>query len=70
LAQQIVAAQDPSLRKVPEQMPVRANAEEPLAHFLEGGHLLDAVRVEVLELLPVVDVKSAPYVKHTASRTS
>jgi hypothetical protein len=31
-------------------MPVRTNAEKPLAHCLEGSHLLDAVRVEVLEL--------------------
>jgi hypothetical protein len=31
-------------------MPVRTDAEEPLAHCLEGNHLLDAVRVEVLEL--------------------
>jgi hypothetical protein len=36
-------------------MPVRADAEEPLAHCLEGGHLLDAVRVEVLELQPVCE---------------
>jgi hypothetical protein len=34
-------------------MPVRINAEEPLANCLEGSHLLDVVRVEVLELQPV-----------------
>jgi hypothetical protein len=34
-------------------MPVHADAEEPLTHCLEGSHLLDAVRVEVLELQPV-----------------
>jgi hypothetical protein len=39
--------------EVPEQMPVRTNAKEPLAHCLEGDHLLDVVRVEVLELQPV-----------------
>jgi hypothetical protein len=32
---------------------VRANAEEPLSHRFKSGHLLDAVRVEVLELQPV-----------------
>jgi hypothetical protein len=31
-------------------MPVRTNAEEPLAQRLKGSHLLNAVRVEVLEL--------------------
>jgi hypothetical protein len=31
-------------------MPVRTNAEEPLAYCLKGSHLLDAIRVEVLEL--------------------
>jgi hypothetical protein len=36
-------------------MPVRADAEEPLAHCLEGSHLLDVVRVEVLELQPVAN---------------
>jgi hypothetical protein len=34
-------------------MPVHADAEEPLAHCLKGSHLLDVVRVEVLELQPV-----------------
>jgi hypothetical protein len=34
-------------------MPVRTDAEEPLAHCLEGSHLLDVVRVEVLELQPI-----------------
>jgi hypothetical protein len=34
-------------------MPVSTYAEEPLAHCLEGSELLDAVRVEVLELQPV-----------------
>jgi hypothetical protein len=39
--------------EVLEQVPVGADAEVPLAHRFEGGHLLDAVRVEVLELQPV-----------------
>jgi hypothetical protein len=34
-------------------MPVRTNAKEPLTYRLESGHLLDAVRVEVLKLQPV-----------------
>jgi hypothetical protein len=36
--------------EVLEQMLVRTDAKEPLAHCLKGNHLLDAVRVEVLEL--------------------
>jgi hypothetical protein len=36
--------------EVPKQMPVRTDVEEPLAHCLKGSHLLDAIRVEVLEL--------------------
>jgi hypothetical protein len=32
---------------------VRADAEVPLAHRFEHGHLLDAIQVEVLELQPV-----------------
>jgi hypothetical protein len=36
-----------------EQVPVRADAKEPLAHHFERGHLLDTFRVEVLELQPV-----------------
>jgi hypothetical protein len=37
---------------------VRTDAEEPLAHCLKGSHLLDAVRVEVLELQPVCEQHS------------
>jgi hypothetical protein len=33
--------------------------EEPLAHFLEGSHLLDVVWVEVLELQPVREQHSS-----------
>jgi hypothetical protein len=40
-------------------MPARTNAEEPLANFLEGSHLLDVVRVEVLELQPVREQRSS-----------
>jgi hypothetical protein len=39
--------------EVPEQMSVRTDAKESLAYCLEGSHLLDAARVEVLELQPV-----------------
>jgi pyridoxal biosynthesis lyase PdxS len=31
-----------------EEVPVRADAEVPLAHRFEHGHLLDAIQVEVL----------------------
>jgi hypothetical protein len=40
-------------------MPVRTDAEEPLAHCLEGDHLLDDVQVEVLELQPVREQHSS-----------
>jgi hypothetical protein len=66
--------------EVLEQMPVRADAKKPFAHHFKGGHLLDVVRDEVLKLQPVreqhpadepvVDAKSAPYAKHTATRKS
>jgi hypothetical protein len=36
-----------------EQVLVRANAKEPIAHHFKSSHLLDAIRVEVLELHPV-----------------
>jgi hypothetical protein len=45
--------------EVPEQMPVRTDTEEPLAHCLEGCHMLDVVRVEVLELQPVREQHSS-----------
>jgi hypothetical protein len=34
-------------------MPVGADSEMPFAHRLERNHLLDVVRVKVLELLSV-----------------
>jgi hypothetical protein len=40
-------------------MPVRTDAEEPLTHCLTGSHLLDVVRVEVLELQPVHEQHSS-----------
>jgi hypothetical protein len=40
-------------------VPVHTDAEEPLAHCLEGIHLLDVVRVEVLELQPVRKLHSS-----------
>jgi hypothetical protein len=40
-------------------MPVRTEAKEPLAHGLKGSHLLDAVRVEVLELQPIREQHSS-----------
>jgi hypothetical protein len=40
-------------------MPVCTDAEEPLTHCLKGSHLLDAVRVEVLELQPVREQHSS-----------
>jgi hypothetical protein len=45
--------------EVPEQMPLCNDAEEPLSHCLEGSHLLDAVRVEVLELRPIHEQHSS-----------
>jgi hypothetical protein len=39
--------------EVLEQGPVGADAKVPLAHRFECGHLLHAVRIEVLELQPV-----------------
>jgi hypothetical protein len=38
-----------------EQVPVGTNAEVPLVHRSEHSHLLDAVRVEVLELQPICE---------------
>jgi hypothetical protein len=46
-------------KEVPKQMLVCTDAEEPLAHCLEGNHLLDVVRVEVLELQPVCEQHSS-----------
>jgi hypothetical protein len=34
-------------------VPMRTDAEEPLAHRFKDSHLLDAVRVEVLKLQPI-----------------
>jgi hypothetical protein len=39
--------------EVLEEVPMGADAEVPLAHRFECSHLLDAVRVEVLELQPI-----------------
>jgi hypothetical protein len=39
--------------EVLEQVLVCADAKEPLAHRFKRSHLLDVVRVEVLELQPV-----------------
>jgi hypothetical protein len=36
-------------------VPIGTNFEVPLAHHLERRHLLDAVRVEVLELMPILE---------------
>jgi hypothetical protein len=36
--------------EVLEEVPMGTDSEVPLAHRLERSHLLDAVRVEVLEL--------------------
>jgi hypothetical protein len=36
-----------------EEVPAGADAEVPLAHRFERSHLLDAIRVEVLELQPI-----------------
>jgi hypothetical protein len=40
-------------------MPVCTDAKEPLAQCLEGSHLLDVVRVEVLELQLVCEQHSS-----------
>jgi hypothetical protein len=39
--------------EVLEEVPMGADTEVPLAHHFERSHLLDAVRVEVLELQPI-----------------
>jgi hypothetical protein len=36
-----------------EEVLVGADAEVPLAHHFERNHLLDVIRVEVLELQPI-----------------
>jgi hypothetical protein len=38
-----------------EEVPVGADAEVPFAHRFECSHLLDAIRVEVLELQPICE---------------
>jgi hypothetical protein len=40
--------------EVPEKVPVGTGSEVPLAHRLERSYLLDVVRVEMLELQPVL----------------
>jgi hypothetical protein len=39
--------------EVLEQMPLCADAKEPLAHRFKSNHMLDVVQVEVLKLQPV-----------------
>jgi hypothetical protein len=39
--------------EVLEEVPMGTDAEVPLAHCFERSHLLDVVRVEVLELQPI-----------------
>jgi hypothetical protein len=38
-----------------EEVPMGTNAEIPLAHRLKRIHLLDALRVQVLELQPILE---------------
>jgi hypothetical protein len=64
LAQLIVTAQEPSLehvnlKKYRKKMPMGTNSQVPLAHRLKCHHLLDAVRVEVLQLEPILEENSA-----------
>jgi hypothetical protein len=41
--------------EVPEKVPVGTDSEVPLTHCLESSHLLDVVRVEMLELQSVLE---------------
>jgi hypothetical protein len=41
--------------EVLEEVPMGTDSEVPLAHCFERHHLLDAVRVEVLELKPILE---------------
>jgi hypothetical protein len=41
--------------EVLEEVSMGTDAEIPLAHHFEHGHLLDAIRVEVLELQPILE---------------
>jgi hypothetical protein len=38
-----------------EEVPMGTDSEVSLAHRLERNHLLDAVRVKVLELQPILE---------------
>jgi hypothetical protein len=50
----LVILQADELEEVPEEMPMGTHTQVPLAQCLECCHLLDVVRVEMLELQPIL----------------